>query len=165
MFQRARGGAEIGSDVAIAGDAPPLADGEGGRGMTKVKFQFVLGMVLLMASNPVFAKMDGNELFQQFSSEIRQYEMAHHLPDLMVTIRKTIPSATLRSSEHHEYAITRSPDLFYDVTGLEKGQHPSHTTGDWDCDSEKDQAVIVQEPRTRRPACSPRGSWRTPRRC
>jgi len=115
--------------------------------MTKVTFQFVLGILLLIASNPVFAKMDGNKLFQQFSSEIRQYERANHLPDLLATIRKTIPSAKLRSSKFYEYTITTFPDMFYDVTGLKKGQHPSHTTGDWDCDSEKDQAVIVQKPK------------------
>ena len=39
------------------------------KGMTKVKFEFVLGIVLLIASNPVFAEMDGDKLFQQFSAD------------------------------------------------------------------------------------------------
>ncbi len=91
--------------------------------------------------------MDGDKLFQQFSAEIRQYEMAHHLPDLIATIRKTIPSAELTSSKHHESTITRWPDHWYDVTGLKKGQHPSHTTGDWDCDGEEDQSVILKKPK------------------
>ena len=115
--------------------------------MMKVRLLLVLGIFLSFASTPVFAKMDGDKLFQQFSAEIRQYETAHHLPDLMATIRKTIPSAELRSSKHHESTITRWPDHWYDVTGLEKGQHPSHTTGDWDCDGEEDQAVILQKPK------------------
>ncbi len=114
----------------------------------KIRLQLLLGIFLSFASTPVFAEMDGDKLFQQFSAEIRQYEMAHHLPDLMATIRKTIPSAKLRSSKHHEYTITRWPEHFYSVTGLEKGQHPSHATGDWDCDGEKDQAVILQMPKT-----------------
>ncbi len=113
----------------------------------KIRLQLLLGILLFLTSTPVFAKMDGNQLFQQFSSEIRQYEMAHHLPDLIATIRKTIPSAELRSSKHHESTITRWPEHWYDVTGLEKGQHPSHTTGDWDCDGEEDQSVILKKPK------------------
>jgi len=117
--------------------------------MTKVKFQFVLGICLLIASSPVFAghpqEMDGNQIFQQMSSEIRQYEMAHHFPDLLATIRKTIPSAQLRSFNFLENSITKNAHVFFDVVALKKGQHPYHTTGDWDCDSEKDHAVIVQK--------------------
>lgn len=76
-----------------------------------------------------------------------QYEAANHLSDLMATVRKTFERAELRSIAHHEYTITQYPDMFYDVTGLEKGQHPYHATGDWDCDGEDDQAVILQEPK------------------
>ena len=100
-----------------------------------------------MASAPVFAETDGKELFQEISSEIAQYEAEHHVSDLMARIRKTVESAEMRSIEHHEYSITRNPDIFYDVTGLEKGQHPYHATGDWDCDGEEDQAVILREPK------------------
>jgi len=113
----------------------------------KVRLRLLPGFLLLFASTPVFAETDGRELFQQISSEIAQYEAAHHFSDLMAKIRKTIESAEMRSIQYHEYTITEYPDLFYDVTGLAKGQHPYHATGDWDCDGEEDQAVILQEPK------------------
>jgi hypothetical protein len=75
-----------------------------------------------------------------------QYEAEKHISDLMSKIRKTVESAEMRSIETLEYTITQHPDFFYDVTGLEKGQHPFHATGDWDCDGEEDQAVILKEP-------------------
>ena len=112
-----------------------------------VRFQHLLGILPLFASTSVFAQMDGKELFQQISSEMAQYERTHHLSDLIERIRKTIRSAEMRSIQYHEYTITEYPNLFYDVTGLEKGQHPYHATGDWDCDGEEDQAVILEDPK------------------
>jgi hypothetical protein len=74
------------------------------------------------------------------------YESDNEISDLMSRIRKTVESAEIRSIRTLEYTITQHPDFFYDVTGLEKGQHPFHATGDWDCDGEEDQAVILSEP-------------------
>jgi hypothetical protein len=105
-----------------------------------------LTVVLAVASTSVFAESDGKQLFQEISSEIAKYEAEHHLSNLMARIRETVEAAEIRSIEHHEYTITKYPDVFYDITGLEKGQHPYHATGDWDCDGEEDQAVIVQQP-------------------
>ena len=115
--------------------------------MTKVKVKFLLGVLLLSASNPVLAETEGEKLFQQISSDITQYETANHLPDLMTRIRGTIQSSEVRSIQYHAYTITRNPDLFYSVSGLKRGQHPYHTTGDWDCDGETDQAVLLQKPK------------------
>ena len=105
-----------------------------------------LTVVLAVASTSVFAESDGKQLFQEISSEIAKYEAEHHLSNLMARIRETVEAAEIRSIEHHEYTITKYPDVFYDITGLEKGQHPYHATGDWDCAGEEDQAVIVQQP-------------------
>ncbi len=114
----------------------------------KIRLQLLLGILLLFASAPAFAGLDGKVLFQEISSEIAQYEVANHFSDLMARIQQTVESAEMRSIEHHEYTITRSPEHFYCVTGLKKGQHPYHATGDWDCDGEEDQAVILQKPET-----------------
>ncbi len=114
----------------------------------KVRVQLSLGILLSFASTPVFAGMDGKQLFQEFSSEMAQYEAENQISDLMSRIRKTLESAEMRSIETLEYTITQHPDFFYDVTGLEKGQHPFHATGDWDCDGEEDQAVILKQPKT-----------------
>ena len=113
----------------------------------RIRFQLLLGSLLLFPSTEVFAGLDGKVLFQEISSEITQYEAENHISDLMSRIRKTVESAQMRSIEYLEYTITQHPDLFYDVTGLEKGQHPYHATGDWDCDGEEDQAVLLQEPK------------------
>lgn len=113
----------------------------------KFTLRFVLGILLLLASVPVFAETDGRRLFRQISIELAQYEAAHQLPDLMARLQTTVASAQMRSIEHHEYTITRYPDLFHDVSGLEEGEHPYHATGDWDCDGKPDQAVILQQPK------------------
>jgi len=112
----------------------------------KIRLQLLLGILLLFASTPV-AGMDGKQLFQEISSEIVQYEAENHFSELMARIRETVESAEMRSIEYHEYTITKWPDYFYEVTGLKKGQHPYHATGDWDCDGEEDQAVILQKPK------------------
>ncbi len=113
----------------------------------KIRLRLFLSILVLFASTPVFAGLDGKVLFQEISSEIAQYEAENQFSDLMARIRKTVESAEMRSIEYHEYTITQWPDLFYDVTGLEKGQHPYHATGDWDCDGEEDQAVILEDPK------------------
>ena len=115
--------------------------------MRKVEFQFLLGVLFSFASSPVLAETEGEKFFQEISSGMAQYEAENHFPDLTARIRRTIPSAEVRSIQYHEYTITTYPDFFYDVSGLEKGQHPYHTTGDWDCDGERDQAVLLQNPK------------------
>lgn len=114
----------------------------------KLALRLLTGALLSFSSTSVFAQIDGKALFQEISSQTAQYEVANHFSDLNATIRKTVESAEIRSIEFHEWTITNNPDLFYDVSGLEKGQHPYHTIGDWDCDGEEDQAVILREPKS-----------------
>lgn len=109
---------------------------------------WTVGVLLSIASTPAFAQTDGKELFRTISSELARYEAANDVSELMAEVRKSIESAEIRSIEFHEYTITRYPDLFYDVSGLTKGQHPYHTTGDWDCDGDGDQAVILDAPKS-----------------
>jgi hypothetical protein len=114
----------------------------------KSRLRGLLGSLVILASAPVLAESDGEALFREISAEMARHEAAHDVADLMTTIRKTIAAAELRSLEHHRWTITQHPGLFYDVTGLEQGQHPYHATGDWDCDGEPDQAVLLQQPKS-----------------
>ncbi len=110
----------------------------------KSRLRGLLGSLVILASAPVLAESDGEALFREISAEMARHEAAHDVADLMTTIA----AAELRSLEHHRWTITQHPGLFYDVTGLEQGQHPYHATGNWDCDGEPDQAVLLQQPKS-----------------